>query len=109
MIFIAILNKILSMDNLYLLPKSPREIERSIAGNIRAIRRRRRISQQKLSGLSDVSLGSIKRFENTGDISLVSLCKIALALGIEKDLLKLFSDIPPESIDEVIRGRNRTP
>lgn len=94
------------MNNLYLLPKSPKEIERTIAANLRAIRRRRRISQQKLADLSGVSLGSIKRFESTGDISLLSLSKIALTLGIEKDLLKLFSDIPPQSIEEVIRGEN---
>ncbi|MEE3393247.1 MAG: helix-turn-helix transcriptional regulator [Lachnospiraceae bacterium] len=94
------------MNNLYLLTESPKEIERTIAGNVRAIRRRRKISQQKLADRSGVSLGSIKRFESTGDISLLSLCKIALALDIEKDLLKLFSDIPPRSIEEVIRGQN---
>lgn len=94
------------MNNLYFLPKSPKEIERTVAANVRAIRRRRKISQQKLADQSGVSLGSIKRFESTGDISLLSLCKIGLALGIEKDLLNLFSDIPPQSIEEVIRGQN---
>ncbi len=95
------------MNNISLLPPSPKEIGHSIAANVRALRRRRRISQQRLSELSGVSLGSVKRFETSGDISLLSLGKIALALGTEKELLKLFSDIPPESIDEVIRGESQ--
>ena len=95
------------MNNISLLPPSPKEIGHSIAVNVRALRRRRRISQQRLSELSGVSLGSVKRFETSGDISLLSLGKIALALGTEKELLKLFSDIPPESIDEVIRGESQ--
>ena len=88
------------MNNISLLPPSPKEIGRSIAANVRALRRRRRISQQRLSELSGVSLGSVKRFETSGDISLLSLGKIALALGPEKEPLKL-------SIDEVIREGNQ--
>lgn len=95
------------MNNISILPPSPKEIGRAIAANIRALRRRRRISQQRLAELSGVSLGSVKRFETSGDISLLSLGKIALALGIEKELTGLFSDIPPESIDEVIREGNQ--
>lgn len=45
---------------------------------VRAIRKRRSISQEYLSELSGVSFGSIKRFENTGKISLLSLTKIAV-------------------------------
>lgn len=95
------------MNNISILPPSPKEIGRAIAANIRALRRRRRISQERLADLSGVSLGSVKRFETSGEISLLSLGKIALALGIEKELSGLFSDIPPESIDEVIREGNQ--
>lgn len=37
---------------------------------------------KKLSDMSSVSYGSIKRFETTGQISLLSLTKIATALGV---------------------------
>ena len=37
---------------------------------------------KKLSDMSSVSYRSIKRFETTGQISLLSLTKIATALGV---------------------------
>ena len=47
------------------------ELDQKLAGRIRNIRKRRSISQQKLANMSGVSYGSIKRFETTGQISLV--------------------------------------
>lgn len=96
------------MNNAFsFLKKTPVEIENLISNRIRMIRRRRKISQQKLSELSGVSLGSVKRFESTGEISLLSLVKIAIALDIEGDLENLFAEIPPQSIEEIINGQYR--
>ena len=58
--------------------------------------------QQKLVEMSNVSYGSVKRFESTGQISLISLTKIATALGIADDLRNLFTEIPYRNIQEVI-------
>lgn len=88
------------------LRKTPPEIERQIAERIRGIRKRRKISQQKLSELSGVSLGSLKRFEQSGEISLLSLIKIAIALDISEELEQLFADVPPLSIEEIINAGN---
>ena len=52
--------------------------------------------------MSGVSLGSIKRFETTGNISLISLTKIAYALDIKEDLDQLFNEVPYRDIQEVI-------
>ena len=41
------------------------ELDKKIADRVRLIRKRRSISQEKLSKISNVSLGSIKRFETT--------------------------------------------
>ena len=49
------------------------ELDKKLAERMRRIRRRRKVSQQKLSDMSGVSYGSIKRFETTGQISLLSL------------------------------------
>lgn len=84
--------------------KTPGEIEMIIAGRIREIRRRRKISQKRLSEKSGVSLGSLKRFEQRGEISLRSLIKIAIALGIEDELTGLFEEVPFLSIEEIING-----
>lgn len=51
------------------------ELDLKLAQRVRNIRRRRSISQKKLADMSGVSYGSIKRFETTGQISLVSLTK----------------------------------
>ena len=80
---------------------TPQEINIEIANRIRAIRRRRKISQERLSEQSGVSLGSVKRFERSGDISLLSLSKIAIALCIEKELQNLFVSVPFQSIEEI--------
>ncbi len=53
---------------------------KEIAKKVRNIRRAKKISQENLWLLSSVSLGSIKRFERTGNISLVSLIKILVSL-----------------------------
>lgn len=94
------------MINYNFLTKTPREIDQLIASRIRSIRKRRKISQKRLSEKSGVSLGSVKRFEQSGEISLLSLIKIAIALDISDQLECLFEDIPPVSIEEIIRENN---
>lgn len=83
------------------LQKTPKEIEKQIAQRIRDIRKRRKISQQKLAEISGVSLGSVKRFEQSGEISLLSLTKIAIALDLSSELEQLFEDVPPLTIEEI--------
>lgn len=88
------------------LQKTPGELQTLIAERVRTIRRRRKISQKKLSELSGVSLGSVKRFEQSGEISFLSFIKIATALGLNNELEHLFEDVPPLSIEEIIRGQD---
>ncbi len=85
--------------------KMPKEIQTNIALRIRDIRKRRRLSQQSLAEKSGVSLGSVKRFENTGEISLKSLIKIAIALEIDDELSELFAEVSFLSIEEIINGQ----
>ena len=86
--------------------KTWNEINKEIATNVKALRKRKKISQTMLSAKSGVSLGSIKRFEQTGEISLQSLTKIAIALEAEKELEGLFSEVPFASIQEIINGQS---
>jgi len=93
--------KILSM-NKYNFLKSPNDINIEIAKRVSVRRKENNITQEQLSVKSDVSFGSIKRFERTGEISLSSLIKIAFALGLENDFDYLFSKKGYSSIQEVI-------
>lgn len=90
------------MNEFVLYKKTPKEIDKLIADRIRAVRKRRKISQKKLSEKSGVSLGSVKRFESSGDISLISLTKIAFALELENELERLFENVPFLSIEEIL-------
>ena len=90
------------MNTFDFLKKTPTEIDREIARRVRAVRRRRKISQEKLSARSGVSLGSLKRFERTGQISLLSLTKLAVALDMQRELERLFTEVPFLTIEEVI-------
>ena len=82
--------------------ETPEEINQNVAAKARAIRKRKGMSQQELSSRSGVSYGSIKRFETTGNISLLSLTKIAIALDSVNGVKELFTNVPYQSIEEVI-------
>lgn len=83
--------------------ETPEELDLKLAKRVRNIRKRRSISQQKLSEMSGVSYGSIKRFESTGQISLLALTWIATALDLADELRNLFTQVPYKDISEVIR------
>ena len=81
------------------------EIDLRLAKKVSRIRKRRGITQESLSRLCGVSFGSIKRFERTGQISLLSLTKVAAALGCVDEIRQLFENVPYASIEEVVRER----
>lgn len=83
------------------------EINTEIANRMVRLRKRKKISQKELAVRSGVSLGSLKRFEQTGEISLKSLTMLAIALGVEGELDALFSEVPFESIEEIINGQTK--
>ena len=93
------------MINLY--QKTWKEINNDIAQKIVRLRKRKKITQKQLAARSGVSLGSRKRFEQSGEISLQSLTKIAIALDVENELEDLFNNVPFASIEEVINEQTK--
>jgi transcriptional regulator with XRE-family HTH domain len=65
----------------YSVNKVPSDILISIAQSVVTLRKEECWTQQDLAEKSDVSYGSIKRFERLGQISFESLLKIVEALG----------------------------
>lgn len=93
------------MINLY--QKTWTEINNDIAQKIVRLRKRKKITQKQLAARSGVSLGSLKRFEQSGEISLQSLTKIAIALDVENELESLFDNVPFASIEEIINEQTK--
>ena len=63
-----------------------------LAKRHKVLRKKAGFSQQELADRSGVSLGSIKRFERTGLISLESLLKLSHLLNRLDDFDKLLED-----------------
>ena len=93
------------MINLY--QKTWTEINNDIAQKIVRLRKRKKITQKQLAARAGVSRGSLKRFEQSGEISLQSLTKIAIALDVENELEDLFNNVPFASIEEVINEQTK--
>ena len=85
--------------------ETPEEINLALAQRLSRIRKRRKLSQQELSEKSNVSYGSIKRFETSGQISLISLTKLCVALECVDEIRNLFTNVEYNSIEEVLRER----
>ncbi len=64
----------------------------SLTDRVKERRKEMKLSQKLLAQKSGVSYASIRRFENTGEISLVSLLKIAKALSCLEDFNELFGN-----------------
>jgi transcriptional regulator with XRE-family HTH domain len=60
----------------YSVIKTPRSVLKNTAVKVRALRKQNKYSQLELADRSGVSLGSLKRFESTGLISLDSFLKL---------------------------------
>ena len=86
--------------------KFPEEIAKDIAKAEKIKRKKRKLTQAELAARSGVSLGSLKRFEQTGEISFVSLIRIADVLGEAEQFSELFQTREYRSIQEVIDEGN---
>jgi hypothetical protein len=71
---------ILTIMNSFYIDKNPIDILKELSVKTRKFRKERKLSQEKIARKANMSLGSYKRFENSGQISLESLLKIAFVL-----------------------------
>jgi transcriptional regulator with XRE-family HTH domain len=82
---------------------NPASIAKKIAGRMRERRLERKLTQKALASKAGISLGSLKRFELTHEISLKHLLKIALVLDATADFSVLFAKQHYQSIDELLK------
>ena len=81
-----------------------------IAGRFKDVRLSRNISQEALSEQSGVTLATLRRFEQTGEISLKHLVNLAIAMNRAGDFSELFRQMPPtdlfsEEVPKRLRAR----
>ena len=84
---------------MYSLEITPREASQVLAERHRTLRKQLKMSQEEMAECSGVSLGSLKRFENTGKISMDSLLKLMHLLGRLNEFDSLL--LPKENLDDV--------
>ncbi|MCK9618188.1 MAG: helix-turn-helix transcriptional regulator [Lentimicrobiaceae bacterium] len=84
---------------MYSLEPTPSEVSKALAERHRILRKQLKMSQEEMAERSGVSLGSLKRFEVTGKISLDSLLKLTHLLGRLNEFDNLL--LVKENLDEV--------
>ncbi|MGB6151312.1 MAG: helix-turn-helix transcriptional regulator [Pricia sp.] len=67
--------------NKYSIDKLPGDVRLELTHKHKKLRKQKGLSQIELAERSGVSLGSLKRFETKGQVSLESLLKLVFVLG----------------------------
>jgi len=95
----------------------PQDVMTECANHVRDLRIQQRITQSELAERVGAAIGTIKRFEHTGEIQFRALLGIALVLNRLDDFLDLFKlpDVPvslyhapkPDPVHRQRAGRKR--
>ena len=86
------------------LPPTPSEMMETLKTKFKQRRKALGYTQPELASRSGVSLGSLKRFERFGQISLESLLKLALVLDClgEFGALCEVEEVVPDSMEDLL-------
>ena len=86
---------------------SPSQVMYSIKENFKAKRLSLDLTQEGLANKSGVSLGSLKRFEHSGQIALESLLKLALVLDCLDDFKNIatLKNSEYNTMDELLKEK----
>ena len=84
---------------------TPKSIMQNLKDKFKQKRLSLNLTQEGLSNKSGVSLGSIKRFESSGEISFESLLKLALVLNYLDDFKNIANkkDEQYDSMDDLLK------
>jgi len=87
--------------------KTPKDVQRELAGRFKARRLAMNLTQEGLAARSGVNWSSLKRFEHTGLISLEGLLKLAMVLNCLGDFDRVCLDdgrsLATKSLDKILR------
>ncbi len=94
---------ILAIMNPFSIDKNPTDILKELAQRTRTLRKELKMSQSELAQRANVSLGSYKRFETSGHVSLDSLLKIAFILGKMDDFETVFQSNKNKDLEKLFK------
>jgi len=91
------------------LPKTPTDVMHDLSIKFKERRKSLGLTQTELATRSGVSLGSLKRFEGSGQIALESLLKLALVLECLGDFSAVCCEEEERfgSMDEVLENQDK--
>ena len=97
------MDNILATMNPFSIDKNPTDILKELAQRARTLRKEHKMSQNELAQRANVSLGSYKRFESSGHISLDSLLKIAFILRKLNDFETIFQSSKNQDLEKLFK------
>ena len=80
---------------------SPGQVAAQMASRIKRLRKQAGYSQLELAERSEVSLGSLKRFEQTGKVSLDNLLRLLQVLGRLEELNGIL--LPTPDLEHIVQ------
>ena len=85
--------------------RTPHELLTELRYAIRTRRKQMQLSQTKLAEQSGVSLSTLRKYEQTGRISLASFIKLLFVLKLADDLITLFyrEPTPCTATDDLLK------
>lgn len=83
------------------------DITLELAVRLRERRLAHKLTQEGLSNRSGVPLGTLKKFERTGQVAFVSFIRLVVALGDEAALEGLLLEQKYESLDSVLEVKKK--
>jgi HTH-type transcriptional regulator / antitoxin HipB len=89
--------------------ETPENVSRTLAARVKELRLARGWKQATLAQRSGVSLASLRRFEESGKVSLQNLLDLAFALNRLDDFEALFQGPRASSLAELEAGEKRPP
>ena len=85
----------------------PMEIQKEIARKEKERRKDKGLTQEELARRAGLSLASLRRFEQTGEISFASLVRSGSVLADEKAFLVLFAPQDYQTRTELLDAKRR--
>jgi len=92
----------LSSDIIQINTVTSSDISKTVAYRVKSRRLELNLTQSGLAARAGVNIETYRKFERTGEISLLNLVKLAIALDVTSDFATLFAQKQYQSLDDLL-------